>query len=142
MAMKVSDALIDQLIGDGKTTEELFGQGGLISQLTKRLIDRSLESEIFHHLGYEKHASEGNNTGNSRNGSTPKTVKTSTSELDLSIPRDREGEFEPQLIKPHQRRFTGFDELVLSLYGKGMTVRDIQAHLEETYGSEVSKDLI
>ena len=91
MAMKVSDALIDQLIGDGKTTEELFGQGGLISQLTKRLIDRSLESEISHHLGYEKHASEGNNTGNSRNGSTPKTVKTGTSELDLSIPRDREG---------------------------------------------------
>lgn len=142
MAMKVSDALIEQLIGDGKTAEELFGQGGLISELTKRLIDRSLESEISHHLGYEKHASEGNNTGNSRNGSTPKTVKTSTGELTLSIPRDREGEFEPQLIKPHQRRFTGFDELVLSLYGKGMTVRDIQAHLEETYGSEVSKDLI
>ena len=140
--MKVSDALIEQLIGDGKTAEELFGQGGLISELTKRLIDRSLESEISHHLGYEKHASEGNNTGNSRNGSTPKTVKTSTGELTLSIPRDREGEFEPQLIKPHQRRFTGFDELVLSLYGKGMTVRDIQAHLEETYGSEVSKDLI
>jgi putative transposase len=146
MAMKVSDAisdqLIDKLIGDGKTAEELFGKEGLVSQLTKRLIDRSLSSEITHHLGYNKHSLEGNNTGNSRNGSTPKTVKTGTSELTLSIPRDRNGEFEPQLVKTHQRRFTGFDDLVLSLYGKGMTVRDIQAHLEETYGSEVSKDLI
>ena len=146
MAMKVSDAisdqLIDKLIGDGKTAEELFGKEGLVSQLTKRLIDRSLTSEITHHLGYNKHSLEGNNTGNSRNGSTPKTVKTGTSELTLSIPRDRNGEFEPQLVKTHQRRFTGFDDLVLSLYGKGMTVRDIQAHLEETYGSEVSKDLI
>lgn len=146
MAMEVSDAisdqLIDKLIGDGKTAEELFGKEGLVSQLTKRLIDRSLSSEITHHLGYNKHSLEGNNTGNSRNGSTPKTVKTGTSELTLSIPRDRNGEFEPQLVKTHQRRFTGFDDLVLSLYGKGMTVRDIQAHLEETYGSEVSKDLI
>ena len=142
MAMHVNDTIIDQLIGDGKTADELLGKEGLIAQLTKRLIDRSLESEMSHHLGYEKHASEGNNTGNSRNGSTPKTVKTSAGELTLSIPRDREGEFEPQLIKPHQRRFTGFDELVLSLYGKGMTVRDIQTHLEETYDSEVSKDLI
>ena len=146
MAMKVSDAisdqLIDKLIGDGKTAEELFGKEGLVSQLTKRLIDRSLSSEITYHLGYNKHSLEGNNTGNSRNGSTPKTVKTGTSELTLSIPRDRSGEFEPQLVKTHQRRFTGFDDLVLSLYGKGMTVRDIQAHLEESYGSEVSKDLI
>jgi putative transposase len=138
----ISDQLIDKLIGDGKTAEELFGKEGLVSQLTKRLIDRSLSSEITHHLGYNKHSLEGNNTGNSRNGSTPKTVKAGTSELTLSIPRDRNGEFEPQLVKTHQRRFTGFDDLVLSLYGKGMTVRDIQAHLEETYGSEVSKDLI
>lgn len=138
----ISDKLIDELIGDGKTAEELFGQQGLVSQLTKRLIDRSLSAEITHHLGYEKHSPEGIHTGNSRNGSTPKRVKTNAGELAVSIPRDRAGEFEPELIKPHQRRFTGFDELVLSLYGKGMTVRDIQAHLEETYGSEVSKDLI
>ena len=140
--MKVNDAIIDQLLSDTPTAEELFGKGGLVAQLTKQLIDRSLEAEITHHLGYEKHAIEGNNTGNSRNGSTSKMVKTSASELSVSIPRDREGEFEPQLIKPHQRRFTGFDEVVLSLYGKGMTVRDIQAHVEETYGSTVSKDLI
>ena len=117
------------------TAEELFGKEGLVSQLTKRLIDRSLASEITHHLGYDKHSPEGKRSGNSRNGSTPKTVKTGTGELTLSIPRDRNGEFEPDLIKPHQRRFTGFDDLVLSLYGKGMTVRDIQVHLEETYGN-------
>ena len=138
----ISDKLIDELIGDGKKAEELFGQRGLVSQLTKRLIDRSLSAEITQHLGYEKHSPEGIHTGNSRNGSTPKRVKTNAGELVVSIPRDRVGEFEPELIKSHQRRFTGFDELVLSLYGKGMTVRDIQVHLEETYGSEVSKDLI
>ncbi len=142
MAMKVNDSIIDQLLGEATTADDLFGSEGLIPQLTKQLIDRCLETEMTHHLGYDKHSTDGNNTGNSRNGTTLKTVKTGSDELSVSIPRDRVGEFEPLLIKPHQRRFSGFDDMVLSLYGKGMTTRDIEAHIRETYGHDVSRDLI
>lgn len=110
--------------------------------LSKRLLERMLEGEMTHHLGYEKHAIEGHNSGNSRNGKTTKTVKTNQGELELVVPRDRKSEFEPILIEKRQSRLKEVDDQILSLYGRGMTVRDIQEHVLEFYGTEVSPDLI
>jgi len=136
-----ADKLIDELIA-GKTPEEIVGEGGLLQALTKRVYERALEGEMTHHLGYPPQAPEGRNSGNSRNGKTSKRVKTDSGDVSLSIPRDRNGEFEPQLVKKHQRRLPGFDEKVLALYARGLTTRDIQGHLEELYQSEVSPALI
>ncbi len=136
-----ADKLIDELI-DGKTPEEIVGEGGLLQALTKRVYERALEGEMTHHLGYPPKSPAGKNSGNSRNGKTLKTVKTDTVDVSLSIPRDRNGDFEPQIVKKHQRRLPGFDDKVLALYARGMTTRDIQGHLEEMYDSEVSPALI
>lgn len=136
-----ADKLIDELIA-GKAPEEIVGEGGLLQALTKRVYERALEGEMTHHLGYPPKAPEGRNTGNSRNGKTNKTVKTGAEDVDLSIPRDRNGKFEPQIVKKHQRRLAGFDDKVLALYARGLTTRDIQGHLEEMYDSEVSPALI
>ena len=136
-----ADKLIDELIA-GKTPEEIVGEGGLLQHLTKRLYERVLEGEMTHHLGYPPNAPEGKKTGNSRNGKSTKTVKTDRADIPLVIPRDRNGAFEPQIIKKHQRRLPGFDDQVLALYARGLTTRDIQGHLEELYGSEVSPTLI
>jgi len=136
-----ADKLIDELIA-GKTPEEIVGEGGLLQALTKRVYERALEGEMTHHLGYPPKAPEGRNSGNSRNGKTSKTVKTGSADVPLEIPRDRNGEFEPQLVKKHQRRLPGFDDKVLALYARGLTTRDIQGHLEELYQSEVSPALI
>jgi len=136
-----ADKLIDELI-DGKTPEEIVGEGGLLQALTKRVYERALEGEMTHHLGYPPKSPAGRNSGNSRNGKTSKTVKTDTVDVSLSIPRDRNSEFEPQIVKKHQRRLPGFDDKVLALYARGMTTRDIQGHLEEMYDSEVSPALI
>jgi len=136
-----ADKLIDELIA-GKTPEEIVGEGGLLQALTKRVYERALEGEMTHHLGYPPKAPEGKNSGNSRNGKTSKRVKTGAADVTLEIPRDRNGEFEPQLVKKHQRRLPGFDDKVLALYARGLTTRDIQGHLEELYQSEVSPALI
>jgi len=136
-----ADKLIDEMIA-GKTPEEIVGEGGLLQALTKRVYERALEGEMTHHLGYPPKAPEGRNSGNSRNGKTSKTVKTGAEDVALEIPRDRNGQFEPQLVKKHQRRLPGFDEKVLALYARGLTTRDIQSHLEEMYDSDVSPALI
>ncbi|MCK4301269.1 MAG: IS256 family transposase [candidate division Zixibacteria bacterium] len=136
-----ADKLIDEMIA-GKTPEEIVGEGGLLQALTKRVYERALEGEMTHHLGYPPKAREGRNSGNSRNGKTSKTVKTGAEDVNLSIPRDRNGEFEPHLVKKHQRRLPGFDAKVLALYARGLTTRDIQGHLEEMYDSDVSPALI
>jgi len=136
-----ADKLIDEMIA-GKTPEEIVGEGGLLQALTKRVYERALEGEMTHHLGYPPKAREGRNSGNSRNGKSSKTVKTGSEDVNLSIPRDRNGEFEPHLVKKHQRRLPGFDAKVLALYARGLTTRDIQSHLEEMYDSEVSPALI
>lgn len=136
-----ADKLIDELIA-GKTSEEIVGEGGLLQALTKRVYERALEGEMTHHLGYPPQAAEGKNSGNSRNGKSTKRVKTGSADVRLEIPRDRNGEFEPQLVKKHQRRLPGFDDKVLALYARGLTTRDIQGHLEEMYQSEVSPALI
>ncbi|HDV5711268.1 TPA: IS256 family transposase, partial [Legionella pneumophila] len=134
--------MLDELIGTAKTQDDVFGKDGLLNTLSKRLLERMFDSELTHHLGYEKHAAEGRNSGNSRNGKTTKTIKTNHGELELAIPRDRNSNFEPVLIEKRKNRLKVIDDLILSLYGKGMTVRDIQEHVEELYGTEVSPDLI
>ena len=135
------DELVDRLL-EGRKPEELVGTGGLLEDLTKRLYERALEGEMTVHLGYEKHATEGRNGGNSRNGKSSKRLKTETGDLELEIPRDREGSFEPMLVAKGQRRLPGFDEKVIALYARGMTTREIQGHLKELYKVEVSPSLI
>lgn len=135
------DSALDELLA-GKTTEEIVGPDGLLKQLTKRLVERAMGSELTHHLGYEKHAAEGRGTGNTRNGASRKKIQGDFGAVEIEVPRDRNGTFEPKLIPKHERRFNGFDGKILSMYARGMTTRDIQAHLEEIYGVEVSPTLI
>lgn len=134
--------LLDELLKDYKKPDDLLGQDGLLQQLTKALVERALNGELTHHLGYEKHDSEGDNSGNSRNGTSPKTLRGKRGQVRIDVPRDRNTEFEPQLVKKHQTRFDGLDEKIISLYSRGMTQREIQGHLEEIYGVEVSPALI
>lgn len=135
------DQSLDELLR-GKSPKEILGQNGLLDELTKRLVERALEGEMTSHLGYEKHAAEGRNRKNSRNGKAVKRVKTSTSEIDVEVPRDRDGSFEPELLPKRRRRLPGFDEKVLALYARGLTTREIQGHLKEMYGVAVSPSLI
>jgi putative transposase len=134
--------LIDQLLANYKKPEDLIGEDGLLKQLTKALVERALAAEMAEHLGHGKNEPVENVAGNTRNGKSKKTLKGEFGELPIEIPRDRHGSFEPQLVAKHQTRWTGFDDKILSLYARGMTVREIQAHLEEMYGTEVSPTLI
>jgi len=136
-----TDRMLDELL-KGKRPEEILGSEGVLRDLTKRLVERALQGEMTAHLGYEKHASEGRDGGNSRNGSSSKRVKADFGEVEIAVPRDRAGDFDPQLVRKGQRRLAGFDEKVLALYARGMTVREIQGHLHELYGVEVSPTLI
>jgi len=133
--------MLDELL-KGKKPDEILGKDGVLKELTRRLVERALEGEMTHHLGYAKHAPDGHNSGNSRNGKSSKRVKGDSGELDIAVPRDRDGSFEPELVKKGQRRLAGFDDKVLSLYARGMTTREIQGHLHELYGVEVSPTLI
>ena len=136
------DELLDELLAGAKTEEEITGPGGLLSQLTKRLVERALEVELTDHLGYEPHQEPPGGAGNTRNGSTPKTLITEHGEVGIETPRDRAGTFEPQIVRKRQRRFEGFDDKILALYSRGLSTRDIEAHLEEIYGVKVGRDLI
>src|ERR1700734_734311 len=121
----------------------LTGPDGLLKQLTKTVIETALNEEMTEHLGYEKHDPAGAGTGNIRNGTRPKTVLTeSTGQVGIDVPRDRAGTFEPQIVKKRQRRLTGVDEIVLSLYAKGLTTGEMSAHFAEIYGAPVSKETI
>jgi putative transposase len=140
--MPFSPELLDELLKDYKKPDDLLGQDGLLQQLTKALVERALDGELTHHLGYEKHSAEGDNSGNSRNGTSPKTIRSKRGQVRIEVPRDRNAEFEPQLVKKNQTRFDGFDDKIISLYARGMTQREIQGHLEEIYGIEVSPSLI
>ena len=133
---------MDELLAGARTEEEIVGPGGLLAQLTKRLVERALEVELTDHLGYEPHQEPPGGTGNTRNGSTAKTLVTEHGPVGIRTPRDREGSFEPKLVRKRQRRFEGFDEKILALYGRGMSTRDIEAHLRELYGVSVGRDLI
>jgi transposase-like protein len=121
----------------------LTGPDGLLKQLTKTVIESALQEEMTEHLGYERHDPAGAGTGNIRNGSRGKTVLTEASgEVEIEVPRDRAGTFEPQIVKKRQRRLIGVDQVVLSLYAKGLTTGEISAHFEEIYGASVSKETI
>ena len=134
--------LLDALLADYHTPEDLIGQHGLLKQLTKALVERALHAEMTEHLGHSKNALVANDSGNTRNGTSRKTLKGEFGALPIDVPRDRQGSFEPQLIGKHQTRWPGFDSKILSLYARGMTVREIQGHLEEMYGAEISPTLI
>ena len=138
----ITPELLDQLLAHYSKPEDLTGENGLFKQLKKALIERALSAELTEHLGYEKGDPAGRGTGNSRNGRSSKTLLTEDGELEIAVPRDRAGSFEPQLIAKGQTRFDGFDDKILSLYARGMTVREIQGHLAELYGAQVSPDLI
>lgn len=138
----VDPAVVDQLLGDAGPNAEILGPDGLLSGLTKAVLERALQTEMTDHLGYEAHDPAGRGSGNSRNGNYPKTVLTDVGAVELAIPRDRDGSFEPGLVPKGTSRLGGFDERVIAMYARGMTVRDIQAWLREMYQIEVSPDLI
>lgn len=138
----VPEALLAGLLANYKNPEDLIGEEGLLKHLTKLVVERALEAEMSEHLGHGKHESVANDAGNTRNGKSRKTLKGEFGELPIEIPRDRHGSFEPKLVAKHQTRWAGFDDKIMSLYARGMTVREIQAHLEEMYGTEVSPSLI
>lgn len=140
--MTIRKEILDELLKDYKSPEDLLGPEGLLKQLTGALVGRALDAEMDDHLGYEKHDPVGNGTGNSRNGKSSKTLRTDKGDVPVNVPRDRNGSFEPKLVKKHQRHFDGFDDKIISMYARGMSVREIQGHLEELYGTEVSPDLI
>src|SRR5437016_779614 len=140
--MAIDLKLIDKLLADYKKPEDIIGENGLLKQLTKALLERAMQVEMTEHLGYEKHDPAGNNSGNSRNGATTKTLKGDFGEMPLETPRDRNGSYEPKIIGKSQTRFTGFDDKIISMYARGMSTREIQGHLEEIYGVEVSPALI
>lgn len=137
MKQKDLDAMLDELVKD-RIPEEILGESGLVKELTKRLVERALEGEMTAHLGYERHAESGKNSGNSRNGKGSTRVLGDTGTLEITVPRDRNGDFEPKLISKRQRRLPGFDDNVIALYARGMTTREIQGHLKELCGVEVS----
>jgi len=136
------DILIDELLEDVSDPKDLLGKNGLIKQLTKRLVERTLEAELTTHLGYEPYERKGHGTDNNRNGKSRKTVQSETGVIDIEVPRDRNGSFEPQMVKKRQRRLEGFDDKVLAFYSRGLSTRDIQGQLEEIYGVQVSPTLI
>jgi putative transposase len=139
---RLSDELIDELLAGARTEEEIVGPGGLLADLTRRLVERAMSAELTEHLGYERHHEPPGGTGNTRNGSTPKTLGTEHGPVLIKTPRDRNGSFEPKIVRKGQRRFEGFDEKILALYSRGLSVRDIEAHLQEIYGVVVGRDLI
>ena len=140
--MAIDLKLVDKLLADYKKPEDIIGENGLLKQLTKALLERAMQAEMTEHLGYEKHDPVGNNSGNSRNGATIKTLKGDFGEIPLETPRDRNGSYEPKIVGKGQTRFTGFDDKILSMYARGMSTREIQGHLEEIYKVEVSPTLI
>ena len=139
----VDQDLIGKLVEQAREQGlNLAGEGGLLQQLTKRVLESALEGEITDHLGYDKHDPAGHGSGNSRNGTRAKTVTTEVGPVEINVPRDRDASFEPKIVAKRQRRLTGVDDLVLSLSAKGLTHGEISAHLAEIYGAQVSKQTI
>jgi putative transposase len=140
--VEISDALLDALLAGASTAQEIAGPGGVLGELTRRLLNRALEAELTAHLGYEPDQAPPGGTGNARNGRPGKTVLTEHGPIRIRSPRDRNGTFEPEIVRKRQTRFVGFDDKVISLYARGLPTREIQGHLYEIYGTEVSADLI
>ena len=140
--MEINAQVIDELLKDYRQPEDVIGENGLLKQLTKAILERAMNAELAEHLSYAKHDPAEHNSGNSRNRTTSKTMKKEFGEIVMETPRDRKATFEPKILRKHQTRFDGFDDKIVSLYARGMTSQDIQAHLEEMYGVEVSAALI
>lgn len=143
--MKLTKEAIDQLqkdLANAKTYEDLMGKNGAIKNLMKHALESMLDAELSNHLGYEKHSPDGDNSGNSRNGKSRKTVKNEQGKIEIEVPRDRNGSFDPVVVKKYQTTVGPIEDKIISMYAKGMTVRDIQSHLEEIYGLEVSPSFI
>lgn len=138
----IPDELIDQLLGGYKRPEDLTGPNGLIKQLVSKLVTRAMNAELEHHLGYGSGETPPEGQTNRRNGKRSKTLRSELGSIPIEVPRDREGTYEPQIVGKHERHFSGFDDKILSMYARGMSVRDIQGHLHEIYGVEVSPELI
>lgn len=136
------DELVDELLAGARTAQQITGPDGLLQRLTKRLVERAMAAELSEHLGFEHGQAPPGGVGNARNGTTPKTLHTDHGSVRIEAPRDRAGSFDPQIVRKHQRRFDGFDDKIVAMYGRGMSVRDIQAHLAEIYAVEVGHDLI
>ncbi len=134
--------LLDELLADCSSPEEILGQNGLLKQLTKGLVERALEGELNAHLGYAPHDVETKATDNSRNGKSRKQLQTESGTVEIQVPRDRDGSFEPQLVAKRQRRVSGLDDKIIALYARGLSTRDIQAELLELYGAEISPTLV
>lgn len=139
---KIPPGLLDELLADYSKPEDLTGPDGLLKQLVSAVVNRAMGAEMSHHLGYEKGAQPPEGQTNRRNGHTSKRLRSDHGDIELQVPRDREGTFEPQLVKKHERQFNGFDDKILAMYARGASVRDIRAHLEDVYGVDVSPDLI
>lgn len=143
--MEIPDEMIEQLKADlknAKTYEDILGKEGAIKKLIKGTFEQMLEAELTEHLGYEKHSSTGKNTGNSRNGKSHKTIRNDNGEIDIAVPRDRNSEFDPVIIKKYERTIGPIEDKIISMYAKGMTTRDIQSHVEELYGLQLSPTLV
>ena len=140
--MTIDPKVLDELLVNYKRPEDIIGEKGLLKQLTKALLERALSAELTEHVGYDKHDPAGYNSGNSRNGSSKKKLKGEFGEIELETPRDRNGSFEPEIVSKGQSRFTGFDDKIISMYSRGMTTREIEGHLREMYGVDVSPTLI
>lgn len=143
--MELTSEMIEQLKADlknAKTYQDLMGENGAIKKLIKSSLEGMLDAELSEHLGYPKYSPEGKNSGNSRNGKTQKTLKNDNGQIDISVPRDRNGSFDPVLVKKYERTLGPIEDKIISMYAKGMTVRDIQAHVHELYGLDISPTLI
>lgn len=139
---EIPDEIVDQLLAGYNKPDDLLGPDGLMKQLIGRLISRAMKAEMSHHLGYENGETPPEGQGNRRNGLHEKTVRTDMGQVTIEVPRDRDGTFEPSIVGKHERHFDGFDDKILSMYARGMSVRDIQSHLREIYGVEISPELV
>jgi|SRR3989339_398323 len=137
---EIRDELLEELLKEYKNPEDLLGKSGIFKELQKRLLEKAMQGELTNHLGYDKNGKKVSD--NTRNGSSPKKLKTEQGIIEIETPRDRDGSFEPQIIKKRQNRFSGFDDKIISMYSRGMTVRDIQGHLLDMYNIEISPDFI
>lgn len=140
--MTISKEVIDEIMREYRGPEDMVGPDGILKQLTKALIERAMDGELAAHLGYAKHDVGAKPTSNRRNGTSSKTIRTDQGPIVLEVPRDREGSFEPKMVPKHQREFSGFSDKILSLYARGMTVREITEFLKEMYQTDVSPQFI
>lgn len=139
----IDDSALDRLMAQIESEGlELLGPDGILTELTSRIMNRAMQAELSDHLGYEPGDPAGRGSGNNRNGTSPKTVLTDAGAIPVSVPRDRNGEFEPQLIPKHQRRLNGFNDIIISLVARGMSTRDVQAHIADAYQVDISPELV